>query len=462
MSCYVSDNKLIKWKIENEDIKHLYKHLYANRELGGKFKLSTGSKNTSKVICSNVGSADTVDSPMAIVNWHTHPVSCYLTAKTVYGWPSGEDLRETLTYGLIGSACHVVPSVEGLYVMQPNPCILLSLMSIDESRYQNALADYSVKDISDLIRGLYILLVEVIFRSTHVDRLGTNVQVTGITIDDFVNFVNSFNFDYDRSTLLKYINEYEYKTGLLCITKKGARYSSGIKLGDLINDTNILDILDKKLGSSCDLPSMYKDSAIKEWNKTQVFKLSFYSNLVKYNGKLVKYVDLDTEDMWNFLNNCKKGDIIYNDNNDVEYYMFDMEGKCNYGHLKDHMKSLRSRSRKGSRKGSKSRVRKLRSKGSKKSFGSRSCGSCGGSGSFNWSFGNRDKIEIIGSIEQCIHCKNAHDRIGKYKKVYDIKFHDYPTISAAVKEATKRAGKSVPGVPAFFKNGVYDEDFNLE
>ena len=76
-SCKVNKDKTILWKLDNKHISDLYIHLYDNKEHGGKFNLNTHTKSSHNAIRSNVGLLDSVDSPDAIVNWHSHPINCY-------------------------------------------------------------------------------------------------------------------------------------------------------------------------------------------------------------------------------------------------------------------------------------------------------------------------------------------------------------------------------------------------
>ena len=131
MSCSINSNKVIEWQLDNDHIQNLYQYLYDTREHGGDFPLNTALKRSYGANKTSAGQSDSVNAPDAIVNWHSHPISCYRAEKTIWGWPSGEDMRESIVYGLRGSACHVVPAVEGTYTIQPNPCFVTSLLSLE-------------------------------------------------------------------------------------------------------------------------------------------------------------------------------------------------------------------------------------------------------------------------------------------------------------------------------------------
>ena len=44
------------------------------------------------------GNSDSVYTPNHTINFHTHPISAYNNGNTVWGWPSGEDIRETIKF----------------------------------------------------------------------------------------------------------------------------------------------------------------------------------------------------------------------------------------------------------------------------------------------------------------------------------------------------------------------------
>ena len=194
MSCKINSNKVIEWELKYEHVVELYKHLYDDKEYAGQFHLDTTSKHSSKVVTSSVGGKDSVSAPDAIVGFHTHPIQCYKQEKTVWGWPSGEDMRETIIYGMRGSCCHIIPCVEGTYVIQPNPCIVMSLINIESLVNKEDYPDIykNVKNWGNFLRGFIILAIEIYFRSTHVFRTIDYLKNgnTSISAKDFVKFSN--------------------------------------------------------------------------------------------------------------------------------------------------------------------------------------------------------------------------------------------------------------------------------
>jgi len=74
-------------------------------------------KNFKNIVLSK-GDGDSVKTPLAIVNFHTHPYSCYTREKVKWGWPSGEDIRECIRFAQHGNLVHLVFSKEGTYIIK--------------------------------------------------------------------------------------------------------------------------------------------------------------------------------------------------------------------------------------------------------------------------------------------------------------------------------------------------------
>ena len=246
---------LQKWIIDRETLMQLYPLLYEKIEIGGKFTFPIDKngkiqrRTSRRKIHTQKGAKDSVQAPLGIANFHTHPISCYLGEDTVYGSPSGEDLRECVLFGLKGCTVHVIVSVEGVYVIQLTPCILDSLVNLDFSikvtdlkpsffdnimdHYINELGGDSsstdlhqylknkgfseldtylntiendldsyidgnppteliVEAFTDIIRGIIVVFIEIFFRSTHRFRaydLNLHQELYPI---DFIKFIESF------------------------------------------------------------------------------------------------------------------------------------------------------------------------------------------------------------------------------------------------------------------------------
>ena len=68
--------------------------------------------------------ADSVATPLAYVNYHTHPKDCYIAEEVKYGWPSGEDCGVCLEFASKKNLAHLVFAVEGTYVIK---CLTIPL-----------------------------------------------------------------------------------------------------------------------------------------------------------------------------------------------------------------------------------------------------------------------------------------------------------------------------------------------
>jgi hypothetical protein len=171
----------LNFKLSRMTVDTILKELNKNYEVSGIVKFSNNG-NDSKIVNKNNGSSDSVSTPNHIVNFHTHPVSAYRNADTVWGWPSGEDIRETMKFGLAGNKAHIVFTVEGLYTIQLNKCKLRKMKTL----------------LTDTERGILIFLIEEYFKATHNLR-GTDelnkLHKKGIIInpESYCNFVNHFD-----------------------------------------------------------------------------------------------------------------------------------------------------------------------------------------------------------------------------------------------------------------------------
>jgi len=140
----------------------------------------------------NKGNKDSVMTPNHVINYHTHPVSAYNEGDTTWGWPSGEDVRETMKFALAGNKAHLVFTVEGVYTMQVSPCKI--------KKMKNLLTNEQI--------GVLIFLIEEYFKTTHNFRGVDDVNVLSdkkiiITPSSFVDFIN--NFDLKNLTNAKTI-----------------------------------------------------------------------------------------------------------------------------------------------------------------------------------------------------------------------------------------------------------------
>lgn len=371
------DEGLKVWSINPEKIQELYPLLHENIEIGGKFIIDGKTTQTQlDNYKTNKGQSDSVQAPEAIVNFHTHPISCYKGEDTVFGWFSGEDVRETVLFSMKGSVAHLVISVEGVYILQVNPCILSNLISMDgiesvlNEIYSNKKAhkklteivsktigkdSKSLENIKDIFRGIIIVSIEVYFRSTHRFRSYDINSDNYLFPSDYISFVNSFQLSniynhkkkvkgcgnlkcngipvYERKKQFqrkfnKYLHNYENGTKLYLVTKEGHIYPSKINLSSCKELFPYIEKLVDKSKSECKQLHYPSDHPF-EWGDNW-FHMSLYPNEVEYDGKYYIYSsdELTGEDRKNILNS--KPELYLTEV--PEFYYFDISGNCNHNH----------------------------------------------------------------------------------------------------------------------------------
>ena len=127
----------LRLNIPTDKIKQINKDLFKNYEISGIINCDNNNKVNS--ITKNKGDADSVYTPNHVINYHTHPISAYNEGETVWGWPSGEDIRETIKFALAGNKAHLVFTVEGIYSIQVSPCKLKKMKSLLNSEERGIL-----------------------------------------------------------------------------------------------------------------------------------------------------------------------------------------------------------------------------------------------------------------------------------------------------------------------------------
>ena len=75
------------------------------------------------------GNYASVLTPLSVVNFHTHPLQCYIDAETIWGWPSGEDLAQCLNFAEDNNLTHIIFAIEGTYVIDVNKKLLNYLLT---------------------------------------------------------------------------------------------------------------------------------------------------------------------------------------------------------------------------------------------------------------------------------------------------------------------------------------------
>lgn len=414
MSCTIKSNEVIEWEIDPEHITNLYTHLYDNNEVSGDFTICTKQKKTINSKKTMSGTQSTVSSPDAIVNWHSHPIQCYKTEETVWGWPSGEDIRETIIFCLRGSACHIIPSLEGTYVMQVNPCFIDYLINIDKY-----ISDYS----PNFLRGFIIQTIELYFKSTHYLRTTEFISKNQhITADDFIKLANAFkiqniiknskvencgsikcngvvNENNDIISFTDYIREYDDSDHIYEISKNGSTFVSKENYYDFYMSDGI-SILKKVLFSDkCSFN-------ISKWHTERMFLFSLTHNII--NG--VDYFQLPFKKKWELIMNNGNGYDIRLKNNKIIFKMLDMSGKCNYSDIQKFV--LKS-----------------------------------------------NNIIMIGSpkCSYCVEHKKKH-KIANFKCDYEM----YVDVKTAILTAQKKYDKKIDSIPAYIVDGKYQPSFTFE
>jgi len=124
--CTIS-KKRVKWNIDPDFIKMIKTSLNNDKnEIAGALlftdvncKDGTCDKKSTKFKI-NKGNGSSVYTPQGIINFHTHPRSCYISEDAVYGWPSGEDMAQCINFAKDGTLIHIVFSLEGAYIIKVN------------------------------------------------------------------------------------------------------------------------------------------------------------------------------------------------------------------------------------------------------------------------------------------------------------------------------------------------------
>ena len=111
------------------------------------------------------GNMDSVHTPLSVVNFHTHPLNCYLEAQTIWGWPSGEDLAQCLNFAEDNNLVHIIFAIEGTYVIDVNK-ILLNYLKTKPTLYNNL--KYNI---------------EQLFKLTHKHRMMVNESNPKISLE---------------------------------------------------------------------------------------------------------------------------------------------------------------------------------------------------------------------------------------------------------------------------------------
>jgi hypothetical protein len=136
------------------------------------------------------GDAASVDPPIAPVSLHTHPKSCYEEEDCHWGWPSGEDMRESIRHSIGGNVAHFVFTVEGTYAITVNPCLLDYMKELTNGDETDQL------NLGELL--FYIDRYFVSFHGIRSNELQHAQKKAGqprLSNKFYINHANSFNFE---------------------------------------------------------------------------------------------------------------------------------------------------------------------------------------------------------------------------------------------------------------------------
>lgn len=67
-----------------------------------------------------MGDKYSVNTPLSDVNFHTHPLQCYKDNMVIWGWPSGEDMRQCIYFAQQNNIFHVIFTIEGTFIILVN------------------------------------------------------------------------------------------------------------------------------------------------------------------------------------------------------------------------------------------------------------------------------------------------------------------------------------------------------
>jgi hypothetical protein len=194
--------KPVKWTISNHLIHDINAKLFdVEEEIAGTISFDRDDSfdaNEVKFASSN-GTKTSVHTPLSLVNFHTHPLSAYRLNRCVWGWPSGEDLRESIKIALNGNINHCVFTLEGIYTTQMNRMFIKYMKTLTNSQ-----------------RGLIISSVERYFKTFHRNRtIEYQSKKKRMSPLDFVDLCNNFSL----VDIKKYLNKKQKCYGITALGK---------------------------------------------------------------------------------------------------------------------------------------------------------------------------------------------------------------------------------------------------
>tara|TARA_B100001093_G_C26746625_1_gene979133 strand:+ start:255 stop:1214 length:960 start_codon:yes stop_codon:yes gene_type:complete len=206
-SCVIRYDQKVNWSIPKANIEKILTEdpglLYLNVETAGKINFKN-DESCKKDVCNKEmrnlefkkGKSNSVMTPLSVVNFHTHPLSCYVDEKCVWGWPSAEDLGQCLNFAKDNNLTHIIFTIEGTYIIDVNNEFIKKLYS----------KNYKFKIILDNI-------IEI-FRFTHLYRLEPvnlskekkEYKTISLEKDFKIRFLNTLGIHEGENILYSWIN----------------------------------------------------------------------------------------------------------------------------------------------------------------------------------------------------------------------------------------------------------------
>ena len=303
--CEIHNDKIVSWTIKKDNIEStligetnengkIIKPglLFINNESAGKIDFEDHSCHINKKhhVCNKQmnlglnfknGKTDSVMTPLSVVNFHTHPLNCYIQAKTIWGWPSGEDLARCIEFANNNNLTHIIFAVEGTYIIDVN---------------KELLADINQKVLTDIL----IHNIEIIFQLTHKHRMYENDKDIELEDEFYQFFLKPLKISEKRNILYSWIslvNNLSIKS-LLILTRQfsndsfkelGLKNMENMKLSNsLLNEKiyNISFVQNKSIQFK--YKSNTPDEKIYLFNKMSKGSINYKTKLIKLPN-VIKY-----------------------------------------------------------------------------------------------------------------------------------------------------------------------------
>jgi len=209
MSCELREN--VTWSIDKNKINSILCNpkkglLYSKVEHAGEIffnnyncKNDICDKELTKLTIHN-GNSDSVLTPLSVINFHTHPLSCYIEGHTVWGWPSGEDLKECINFAQKGNLTHIIFAVEGTYIIDVNKKLLEILKNEKMKKSIEKLFQYTHKYRMYYNEEPYVLEDE--FNTLYLKPLGLKMKDNMLL--SWLHLVNNLDLSMLNKLLTKF------------------------------------------------------------------------------------------------------------------------------------------------------------------------------------------------------------------------------------------------------------------